>query len=124
VIGASAQSLLYRRRLSAGERLYGLGDKTVPLERRGRRYLLWNTDALNFRAGSDPLYKSIAVLFGVRGDAAWAIVVDSAASLRGSGVCGPATQCGPTSQTRAHGASGPSAIAVTSSSAWTASGST
>jgi alpha-glucosidase len=81
VIGASARSLLYRRRLFAGERLYGLGDKTVPLDRRGRRYLLWNTDALNFRAGSDPLYKSIAVLFGVRGDAAWAIVVDSAARL-------------------------------------------
>lgn len=75
------RSLLLRRRLSPDERLYGLGDKTVPLDRRGRTYRLWSTDAVNFRAGSDPLYKAIAVLFGVREEGAWTIVVDSGARL-------------------------------------------
>ena len=36
--------MLFRRRLAHGERLFGLGDKAAPLDRRGRRYLLWNTD--------------------------------------------------------------------------------
>jgi alpha-glucosidase len=75
------RSLLVRRRLAAGERLYGLGDKPVPLDRRGRVYRLWNTDPPNFRAGSDPLYKSIAVLFGLRRGAVWAVVVDSPGRL-------------------------------------------
>ena len=72
---------LVRRRLAAGERLYGLGDKTAPLDRRGRRYALWNTDAANFHAGSDPLYKAIPIVVGVGAGPAWAVVVESAGRL-------------------------------------------
>jgi alpha-glucosidase len=73
--------LLFRRRLRPGERLYGLGDKTFPLDRRGRSYVLWNVDAINFSAGSDPLYKSIPLLYGVSPGRAWGVYVDSPARL-------------------------------------------
>jgi alpha-glucosidase len=69
--------VVFRRRLAPGERLYGLGDKPVPLDRRGRGYLLWNTDAPDFHAGSDPLYKAIGILFGVAPGRTWAAVFDS-----------------------------------------------
>ena len=66
-----AQPLLFRRRLAPGERLYGLGDKTSPLDRRGHAFVLWNTDPGNFASGTDPLYKAIPLLFGVRAVAVW-----------------------------------------------------
>jgi alpha-glucosidase len=74
-------TLLFRRRLAPEERLYGLGDKAFPLDRRGHAYELWNTDASNFSFGSDPLYKAIPLLFGVRPGHAWGVWVDSAARL-------------------------------------------
>jgi alpha-glucosidase len=54
-------------RLEAGERLFGLGDKAVGLDRRGHHFELWNTDAFGFERGSDPLYKSIPFLLSLRG---------------------------------------------------------
>ncbi len=43
-----------------GERYFGLGEKSGPLDRAGRRLRLSNTDALGYDAGtSDPLYKHI-----------------------------------------------------------------
>jgi alpha-glucosidase len=77
----AGRRVIYRRRLDAGERLYGLGDKPVPLDRRGRAYVLWNTDAPDFRAGSDPLYKAIGILFGVRSDGAWSVVFDASGRI-------------------------------------------
>ena len=44
----------------AGERYFGLGEKTGPLDRAGRRLRMSNTDALGYDAAtSDPLYKHI-----------------------------------------------------------------
>jgi alpha-glucosidase len=74
-------SLIFRRRLALGERLFGLGDKAYPLDRRGHVYELWNSDPSNFSPGSDPLYKAIPLLFGVRSDSAWCLYVESTARL-------------------------------------------
>lgn len=49
----------HRVRLSPGDRLLGLGDKPLAVDRRGHAVELWNTDAFRFGEGSDPLYKSI-----------------------------------------------------------------
>jgi alpha-glucosidase len=76
-----ASSLLYRRRLASGERLFGLGDKAAPVDRRGGVYELWNTDAPHFTLGRDPLYKAIPLLFGVSPERAWGIYVESTARL-------------------------------------------
>ena len=43
-----------------GERVFGLGDKSGPVNKAGRRYLLSVTDSMGFRAASsDPLYKHV-----------------------------------------------------------------
>ena len=55
----------FAARLREGERLFGLGDKTLPLDRRGARAELWNTDAFGFQRGSDPLYKTVPFTVGV-----------------------------------------------------------
>ncbi len=49
--------------ISNGARHFGLGDKTGPLDRTGRRFRLLQLDALGFNAEtSDPLYKHIPFL--------------------------------------------------------------
>lgn len=75
------QRVLFERRLALSERLYGLGDKTGPLDRRGRVYELWNTDAPNYTPATDPLYKAIPLVFGVDADSAWGVFVDSTARV-------------------------------------------
>jgi alpha-glucosidase len=50
---------LLRKELSQKEHIFGLGDKTGPLDRRGQAFTLWNTDAYRFQESTDPIYKSI-----------------------------------------------------------------
>jgi alpha-glucosidase len=54
-----------RKVLPEGERIFGLGDKTGPLDRRGQAFSLWNTDAYGYQDFSDPLYKAIPFFIGV-----------------------------------------------------------
>lgn len=42
-----------------GEHVFGLGDKTGSLDRRGHSFVNWNTDSYGFQASDDPIYKSI-----------------------------------------------------------------
>jgi alpha-glucosidase len=44
------------KRLLPGERFIGLGEKTGGLDRSGRAYTNWNTDAFGYGSGSDPVY--------------------------------------------------------------------
>ncbi len=46
-------------RLHPSDRLLGLGDKALSLDRRGHRLAMWNTDAFKYKRGTDPLYKSV-----------------------------------------------------------------
>ena len=45
--------------LRPDDRLFGLGDKALSLDRRGHRLEMWNTDAFRYGRGTDPLYKSV-----------------------------------------------------------------
>lgn len=45
-------------KLREGERIFGLGEKTGALDRRGRRYEMWNRDAVAYGVNDDPLYQS------------------------------------------------------------------
>jgi len=50
-------------KLTDTDRIYGLGDKTGKLNKRGQRFSMFNRDALGYKASqSDPLYKSIPFL--------------------------------------------------------------
>lgn len=49
------------------EHYFGMGDKTGGLDRRGKSFVHWNTDAFGFGVGDDPIYKSIPFFIGVGG---------------------------------------------------------
>ncbi|MGB3544290.1 glycoside hydrolase family 31 protein [Rubrivirga sp.] len=55
--------------LHPDDRLLGLGDKALSLDRRGHRLEMWNTDAFKYKRGTDPLYKSVPFVLKQRADA-------------------------------------------------------
>jgi alpha-glucosidase len=57
-----------RKVLPIDEHIYGMGDKTGSLDRRGGTFVDWNTDYFGFATWSDPIYKSIPFYIGVNGD--------------------------------------------------------
>ncbi|MDQ3032220.1 MAG: glycoside hydrolase family 31 protein, partial [Myxococcota bacterium] len=68
------------------EAFLGLGERTGPLDARGRRVTMWNTDAYDSALGgfppdADPLYLSIPFFVGVRGDVAYGLFTDVAHRL-------------------------------------------
>ncbi|HEV8408487.1 MAG TPA: TIM-barrel domain-containing protein [Sphingomicrobium sp.] len=72
------KSFTLRKALPIDEHIYGLGDKTGPLDRRGETFVDWNTDAFGFAPSTDPIYKSIPFYIGVSGNgAAYGLFLDN-----------------------------------------------
>lgn len=65
------------KKLQEGERFIGLGEKTGPLDKRGRGYQHWNTDAFGYSSGSDPLYSTIPFYIGIHGSKSYGIFLDN-----------------------------------------------
>ncbi len=65
------------KRLLSGERFIGLGEKTGGLDRRGRAYVNWNTDAYGYGPSTDPLYCSIPFYIGLHDGVAYGIFLDN-----------------------------------------------
>ena len=63
--------------LQPQDHIYGLGDKAGPLDRRGRSFVNWNTDAYAWDAARDPLYKAIPFLIVLRDGKAFGLFVDN-----------------------------------------------
>ncbi|HEX3398114.1 MAG TPA: hypothetical protein VHS76_15535, partial [Steroidobacteraceae bacterium] len=61
---------MLRKELAPKVHVFGLGDKTGPLDRRGQAFTLWNTDAYRFQESTDPIYKSIPFFVAAGGAAA------------------------------------------------------
>ena len=59
------------------EHYFGLGEKPGPLDKRGRSYVMWNTDAYGWDASTDPLYQSIPFYIGLRQGRAYGIFFDN-----------------------------------------------
>ncbi|MCC8364581.1 DUF5110 domain-containing protein [Lysobacter sp. A6] len=70
-----------RLSLAPGDRVYGLGDKSGPSDRRGRVFTMWNTDAYAWDAARDPLYKSIPFFIVVRDGMAFGVLIDNTARM-------------------------------------------
>ncbi|HEU5068466.1 MAG TPA: glycoside hydrolase family 31 protein [Sphingomicrobium sp.] len=67
-VSLDGRAFTLRKVLPLGEHIYGLGDKTGGvLDRRGKTYVDWNTDAYRFDSSTDPIYKSIPFFIGVGG---------------------------------------------------------
>lgn len=65
------------KKLQKDERFIGLGEKTGPLDRRGKGYQHWNTDAFAYGPDSDPIYCSIPFYMGVHEGGAYGIFFDN-----------------------------------------------
>ncbi len=56
-----------KKTMPQAEHYFGMGDKTGGLDRRGKTFVHWNTDAFGFTSAEDPIYKSIPFFIGVGG---------------------------------------------------------
>ncbi len=69
-------------RLRPDEQIYGLGEKSGKLNRRGKMlggysYTMWNSDTFGYDASIDPLYASFPFLLVLRGGRAHGIFLDN-----------------------------------------------
>lgn len=60
-----------------GERLYGFGEKTGPLDKRGLKMVFWNSDTPGYPVDMDPLYQSIPFFVGLRAGTAYGLFLDN-----------------------------------------------
>ena len=67
--------------LDAGLRVYGLGEKTGSLDKRGRSWTMWNSDEPDHTPDRDPLYQSIPVAYLFDPTGTSTLLVDSTATV-------------------------------------------
>lgn len=60
-----------------GEHYYGLGDKAMQMNLRGKRVKNWGTDEYGFGRGKDPLYKNIPFFTSVTDEFSYGIFFDN-----------------------------------------------
>ncbi len=61
------------KRMPPEEVYYGLGEKTGRLNKRGRTWVMWNTDHPGYNSSTDPLYQSHPFFLALRQGAAYGI---------------------------------------------------
>ena len=69
-VAFNGRGFTLRKALPVKQHIFGMGDKTGGLDRRGGTFVDWNTDAFGFATWSDPIYKSIPLFIGVGDDGA------------------------------------------------------
>ncbi len=65
------------KEMPVDENYYALGDKAGPMNRRNRAFTSWNTDEFGWQESSDPLYKTIPFLIGLRKGVAYGVFFDN-----------------------------------------------
>jgi alpha-glucosidase len=76
-LGWKQEKVVHFSTLAPDEHVYGLGEKAFPLDRRGRSYLMWNTDPQNYSSGDDPIYLNIPFYIGLREGQAYGVFYDN-----------------------------------------------
>ncbi len=65
-------------RLYPEECIYGLGEQTSPLNRRGTTCRMWNTDPMGaYKPGDDPLYMPMPVYLGLHRNGSYLIFYEN-----------------------------------------------
>ena len=59
------------------DHFFGLGDKPGPLDRAGRAFTMWNTDAFGWQESTDPIYKTIPFFMNVNRGRALGVFLDN-----------------------------------------------
>ncbi|MBN1642258.1 MAG: DUF4968 domain-containing protein [Anaerolineae bacterium] len=70
------------KEMPAHEHIYGLGQKTVPLDKRGRTFEMWNYDPQVYDPGDDPIYTNIPFYVGLVDGRAYGLFYDNTARAR------------------------------------------
>ncbi len=65
------------RSLQPGERFFGLGERTGPLDKAGKQFRNWNTDAFGYHGGTDPLYVSCPFFIGLSHEQPYGIFLNN-----------------------------------------------
>jgi len=65
------------RKLFAGEKFLGLGEKTGNLDKRGNSFENWNSDVPAYATNLDPLYQSIPFFIGIHGHLTYGLFLDN-----------------------------------------------
>lgn len=79
--GAFTPHFSLQAKTPPGERFYGFGEKTGPLNKRGRSMRFWNSDNPAYGPSHDPLYQSIPFFVGLRAGVAYGLYVDNSAHM-------------------------------------------
>ena len=66
-VSVDGRAFSLRKAMPTAEHYFGLGDKTGGLDRRGKAFVDWNTDAFGFSSADDPIYKSVPFFVAVGG---------------------------------------------------------
>lgn len=78
-VGTCRDGIRIELPLQSGSSVFGLGEKTGTLDKRGRTWVLWNTDEPSHSPDSDPLYQSIPVIYIWQPERTRTLFVDTAA---------------------------------------------
>jgi len=73
--------LLIEKSLGLREHVFGLGEKAVELDRRRKRYVMWNLDAGAYQKFQDPLYVNIPFMITLLDGKATGYFINSASKL-------------------------------------------
>lgn len=81
-IAFSGQTVRAWKQLRDDEQVYGLGEKTGHLNKRGRQlggysYTMWNSDTFGYEVGTDPIYVSIPFYLVLREGRAHGVFLDN-----------------------------------------------
>jgi alpha-glucosidase len=72
-IGWDADEVRCWKAIAPDEKFFGLGEKTGNLNKRGKEWVMWNTDNPRHENHSDPIYQSIPFFIGMRDYQAYGI---------------------------------------------------
>jgi alpha-glucosidase len=64
-VGWQEDRIYHWTHLPLGEHVYGLGQKTLSLDKRGMATEMWNTDPASYDPGEDPIYSNIPFYLGL-----------------------------------------------------------
>ncbi|MGB8472929.1 MAG: TIM-barrel domain-containing protein [Candidatus Acidiferrum sp.] len=76
---ASSGFILDQKYAPANEHYFGLGERGGPVDRRGRKFTMFNVDWAGYGEFTDPLYISIPFFYGLRGGQAYGLFFDNPA---------------------------------------------
>ncbi|MFW5826499.1 MAG: TIM-barrel domain-containing protein [Alkalispirochaeta sp.] len=80
-LARSRDGVLVSLPLDPDVRVYGLGEKTGSLDKRGRTWTMWNSDEPDHTPERDPLYQSIPVAYLFTPEGTSTLFVDSTATV-------------------------------------------